>query len=261
MVPPRPIMAPLAKILDLIARLARKPMPKACSARSCSDQYRRYHPASGSGAQPASLLPPGDRQDPDWPDGEGSCGTATAFRQTPVLTADIATDPLWGRATARRRSPPVCAPAGRPRFSPATNRYWAPSPSTTASRAPSSDDQRLIEVAVQLSRIAIERQHSADQLTHQAFFDRLTDLPNQALFGDRLSQALARARTRPASWPCSSSTWTASRRSMTAWATMWGTNCWSRSPSGYGTVRKVKTPSPVLAGMSSCCCGRRREPR
>ncbi|HUZ02010.1 MAG TPA: diguanylate cyclase [Thermomicrobiaceae bacterium] len=62
--------------------------------------------------------------------------------------------------------------------------------------APTQEDQRLVDLIVQLARIAIERQCTADRLTHQAFHDALTDLPNRALFEDRLSQALARAERR-----------------------------------------------------------------
>ena len=39
-----------------------------------------------------------------------------------------------------------------------------------------------------------ERLRLEEELTHQAFHDVLTGLPNRALFGDRLEQALARAR-------------------------------------------------------------------
>src|SRR5919202_4533908 len=39
-----------------------------------------------------------------------------------------------------------------------------------------------------------DRRRLQEQLTHQAFHDSLTGLPNRALFGDRLQQALARAR-------------------------------------------------------------------
>jgi diguanylate cyclase (GGDEF)-like protein/PAS domain S-box-containing protein len=39
-----------------------------------------------------------------------------------------------------------------------------------------------------------ERLRLEEELTHQAFHDVLTGLPNRALFGDRLAQALARAR-------------------------------------------------------------------
>ncbi len=41
---------------------------------------------------------------------------------------------------------------------------------------------------------AIERKRSEAELAHQALHDQLTDLPNRALFLDRLGVALERAR-------------------------------------------------------------------
>ena len=42
-----------------------------------------------------------------------------------------------------------------------------------------------------------ERKAFEDQITHQAFHDALTGLPNRSLFGERLQRALERARRRP----------------------------------------------------------------
>jgi diguanylate cyclase (GGDEF)-like protein len=49
------------------------------------------------------------------------------------------------------------------------------------------------------SRDATERKAFEEQLSHQAFHDPLTDLPNRALFTDRLGHALARADRHPES--------------------------------------------------------------
>ena len=43
-------------------------------------------------------------------------------------------------------------------------------------------------------RYAIERKPRLELLTHQAYFDRLTDLPNRYLFEDRLAHAAVRAK-------------------------------------------------------------------
>ncbi len=56
---------------------------------------------------------------------------------------------------------------------------------------------RLIRGIVLNARDVTERIRLEEELTHQAFHDGLTDLPNRALFRDRLDQALARsARSR-----------------------------------------------------------------
>jgi len=45
-----------------------------------------------------------------------------------------------------------------------------------------------------------ERKSFEEQITHQAFHDSLTNLPNRALFSERLQRALERSRRRPELW-------------------------------------------------------------
>ena len=64
------------------------------------------------------------------------------------------------------------------------------------------------------------------QVLKLARYDGLTGLPNRSMFIDELERTLARARRqRRAPSRCSSSTWTASRTSTTAWATAPATSC------------------------------------
>src|SRR5207253_8495121 len=63
-----------------------------------------------------------------------------------------------------------------------------------------ADDHRVVglltAVASQLGNV-IERKRAQERLAHQALHDPLTELPNRALFLDRLALALARLRRRP----------------------------------------------------------------
>jgi diguanylate cyclase (GGDEF)-like protein/PAS domain S-box-containing protein len=61
-------------------------------------------------------------------------------------------------------------------------------------RKPDEWGQRLLDLAVRLATVAIEHRDLAQQLTHRAFHDPLTGLPNRVLFEERLEHAIARAR-------------------------------------------------------------------
>ena len=62
---------------------------------------------------------------------------------------------------------------------------------STASPIPNAmGEKRLVVV----NRDITERKRAEDMLEHSALFDSLTDLPNRALFSDRLQHALMRAR-------------------------------------------------------------------
>ena len=58
----------------------------------------------------------------------------------------------------------------------------------------SDDDKQLLQFVSTQVASAIERKQIEERLNHMARYDHLTDLPNRALFRDRLQNALARAR-------------------------------------------------------------------
>ena len=59
---------------------------------------------------------------------------------------------------------------------------------------PIQNDRGEIEKLVIVNRDITERKQAEETLAHSAFHDSLTDLPNRALFLDRLQHALLRAR-------------------------------------------------------------------
>lgn len=58
----------------------------------------------------------------------------------------------------------------------------------------SDEDRELLQFVSTQAAAAIERKQLLDHLQHMALYDQLTDLPNRALFGDRIQSALNRAR-------------------------------------------------------------------
>jgi diguanylate cyclase (GGDEF)-like protein/PAS domain S-box-containing protein len=59
---------------------------------------------------------------------------------------------------------------------------------------PLNYDKQLVEIAANLTGIAVERKEAEQNLDYLAHYDALTHLPNRVLFLDRLTQALASAR-------------------------------------------------------------------
>ncbi len=123
----------------------------------------------------------------------GSCGTA-AYRNEVVIVDDIAADPLWTdyRELALAHGLKACwsMPIRDSRNAVlGTFALYHREPSR-----PREADVVLLQSTAQLAGIAIEHKRHEARLRHLAHTDQLTSLPNRALFMDRLSQALARAR-------------------------------------------------------------------
>lgn len=65
------------------------------------------------------------------------------------------------------------------------------------SASPIRDSRGSVTGAVMVFRDVTEQKRSQNQLQHSALYDALTDLPNRALFLDRLQQAVERAERSP----------------------------------------------------------------
>jgi len=124
----------------------------------------------------------------------GVSGTA-AFRREPVVTTDVARDPLWrdskpmalARGIRAAWSTPIIAADGDRVLGVLTVYFDEP-------RRPAPAESGLLELAAHLADIAIERTHAQAQLAHQAAHDALTGLPNRVFFLDRIGLALARTQ-------------------------------------------------------------------
>jgi len=123
----------------------------------------------------------------------GSCGTA-AWRGSPVVVTDIATDPLWDdyrhvvQPLGLRAcwSSPIKNGEGRVL---ATFAFYFREP-----RAPHGLHEQLVEMSVHLCTLALERERSHAHIHQLAYYDGLTGLPNRALLQANLARAIAQAQ-------------------------------------------------------------------
>lgn len=126
-------------------------------------------------------------------EGVGTCGTA-AFRGQPVVSKDIASDPLWDGYRQVELPEGIKSCWSTPIMG-ANQRVIA----TLAfyfkeNRGPSEFHQRLVEVIVPLCALAIEREKSRAHISQLAFYDSLTELPNRSLLLANTEQALHAAQ-------------------------------------------------------------------
>ena len=101
----------------------------------------------------------------------GSCGTA-AYRGSPVIASDIATDPLWDvpehRAAALDHG--LRASWSNPVLSSQGKVLGTLCMYSREARTPTSQDIELTELATHLARVAIEREHAEEALRRSQSF-------------------------------------------------------------------------------------------
>jgi len=181
--------APLPEILDTLVRCFEATDPALVGSVLLLDGETLRHGAAPTLPAAYMAAVDGATIGPD----AGTCGAA-AWWGHEVVTTDITADAAWApyRALAAAHglahcwSIPIMARDGAVL---GTFALYGERP-----RAPRAEHLLLMRDASRLAGIAVERSRSVEQLRHQATHDALTGLPNRRLVGDRLVQALARAR-------------------------------------------------------------------
>jgi diguanylate cyclase (GGDEF)-like protein len=180
--------ATLSNILELIVKTAEQNFPDSlCSILLLDQEGKHLH----SGAAPS--LPEFYKQAIDGitiGDGVGSCGTA-AYKGQRVIVEDIDQHPYCQDFVELAKQAGLASCWSEPIFS-STQRVlgtFAVYHRTTS--YPDSELLTEIKELAQLASIAIERKFSEEKVTHLAFFDALTNLPNRRLFMSNMEKALA----------------------------------------------------------------------
>ncbi|RQH13187.1 EAL domain-containing protein [Bradyrhizobium sp. RP6] len=177
---------PIGEIADRLCRRVEEIAPDAVCSLLHVDAAGLIHPLGGpSLPEDYSRALDGIAIGPN----VGSCGTA-AFYGTPVLAADLDTDPRWQPYKAMPLaiglracwSTPVKAKDGRVI---ATFAFYYREP-----REPSNWHRRIVEACVNLGAFAIERKEARAEIARLAYHDILTGLPNRAQLRHLITTAI-----------------------------------------------------------------------
>ncbi|MFZ2168251.1 MAG: EAL domain-containing protein [Methylococcaceae bacterium] len=178
----------LSDILELIVNTAEQNYPDClCSILLLDEGGKHLH----TGAAPN--LPEFYKQAIDGitiGEGVGSCGTA-AYKGQRVIIENIYQHPYCRDFVVLAKQAGLSACWSEPIFS-ATRRVLGTF--TVYHRTPNYPGTELltqINELAQLASIAIERKLSEEKITHLAFFDALTNLPNRRFFMANLEKALS----------------------------------------------------------------------
>lgn len=181
---------PLVDVLKLIIDIAEENHPDSlCSILLLDESGQYLHP----GAAPS--LPAFYNQAIDGIAigyGVGSCGTA-AFTGQRVIVENIQQHPFWQGYTELAAQAGIASCWSEPIFSSQRQVLGTFAIYHHTPRAPNQGLLSEIHDFAQLASIAIEKKYAEEKISHLAFFDALTNLPNRRLFLDRLEQSLANA--------------------------------------------------------------------
>mgnify|MGYP001279747257 FL=1 len=183
---------PLMQVLEVVCEEVERLAPEVCASILQVDEQGLLHPLA-SPSLPFSYSSQLDGV-PIGPQ-VGSCGAA-AWRKSPVLVTDIATDPLW--ADFRHLvlplgfnvcwSTPILRKDGRVLGTFAF--YYRQNSPVVAS----SFHQQLVEACTDLCALAMERETARQRIRQLAFHDALTGLPNRSLLETQVALLLDAAQ-------------------------------------------------------------------
>ncbi|MDP2903767.1 MAG: EAL domain-containing protein [Methylovulum sp.] len=174
---------PLKDILDLIVNITEHTYPESlCSILLPDEDKKRLR------LNTESRLPESYNQ-VIGSNGVGCCGSATHPGQR-MIVEDIGHDSFW-QGYAKQAGLASCW--SEPIFSSTKQLLGTFVIYHRMPFCPNAAQIDEIKDISQLVSIAVEKKQSEERITHLAFFDALTNLPNRRLFFDRLEQVIAKA--------------------------------------------------------------------
>jgi diguanylate cyclase (GGDEF)-like protein/PAS domain S-box-containing protein len=177
---------PLTELMTLVCREVERIAPEVTASILAVDDAGCLRPLAAPGLSPEICEKiNGVRMGPF----TGSCGTA-AFRGQPVLTTDIATDPLWDNYRALFASTGFKACWSSPIMDHRGKVIGTFAFYFRENREPDELHRRLVDVGLHLCALAIERATAAARIHQLAFFDGLTGLPNRSMLRSSAGRAL-----------------------------------------------------------------------
>jgi diguanylate cyclase (GGDEF)-like protein/PAS domain S-box-containing protein len=129
--------------------------------------------------------------------GPSNCSAGTAaYRREPVVSTDIADDPLWSAWSEQAISQGLRACASWPIYGRNGKVLGVMSLYYQECVPPNAKEMELIGIATNLAGIAIENKETEDRIRHLAHYDEMTSLPNRSLFNQILNHAIKSAHRR-----------------------------------------------------------------
>jgi diguanylate cyclase (GGDEF)-like protein/PAS domain S-box-containing protein len=183
---------PLMQVLEVVCEEVERVAPEVCASILQVDEEGLLHPLAGPSLPFSySVQLDGVAIGPN----VGSCGTA-AWRKSPVLVTDIATDPLWAAYKDLILplgfnvcwSTPILQKDGKVLGTFAF--YYKEKGPFVAS----SFHQQLVVACTDLCALAMEREQARQHIRQLAYYDALTGLPNRSLLETQVDQLLSTAQ-------------------------------------------------------------------
>ena len=183
----------LQAILEDVARMVEQLAPESlCSVLLISEDGEHFERSAGP-ALPSSFHEAILQLTVD--PASGTCGAA-AYRRAPVITTDIASDPLWRHYQGLAVPNGLAACCSRPFFGKSGQVLGTVAIYHRVPGAPNEFEMQILAAAADLAGVAVSAYLAQRRIRDLSSYDALTGLPNRDRFRQLLEEELHQARRR-----------------------------------------------------------------